>query len=79
MDSNFFFGAPLGVGGIGIAVAANEGLFNGQAGNLSEAEKEKMIMRCKDAKSDHEVEEILERIDYNDIRADSAEIRDQIR
>jgi len=48
-------GLPLG---FGFALAANEQAMQNYAG-MTEAEKEKIIMRCRDAKSKEEMQDIV--------------------
>lgn len=52
--------------GFGMALAMNEPAMTGYAG-LSEAEKEKIIMRCRDAKTKSEMQEIVDSLvpDHN--------------
>ena len=61
MDSSFF--------GFNFAAGGRAALENRRS-HLSESEKEELIMRCKDARSEHEIEEILDNIGIDDIRGD---------
>ena len=45
--------------GFGMALAGNEAAMSGYAG-LTEAEKEKLILRCKDAKTKEQMQEIVD-------------------
>lgn len=45
--------------GFGMALAMNEGAMRGYA-NLSETEREHLIMRCKDARSKEEMQKIVD-------------------
>lgn len=45
--------------GFGMALAMNEAAMSGYAG-LTEAEKEKVILRCKDAKTKEQMQEIVD-------------------
>lgn len=49
-------GLPLG---FGMALAMNEPAMRGYAG-LTEAEKERIILRCKDVKTKREMQKIVE-------------------
>lgn len=60
MDNFNYMGLPVG---FGIALSANEKAMQGYA-KLTEAEKEKIILQCKDAKSDKEVDRIIDSIPY---------------
>ena len=59
MDTNFFGYGAYG-GTIGLAVGGRD------HSRMTEAEKEDLIMRCKDAGSTEEVESILSRIGDDD-------------
>ena len=56
------FGGPM-MGalpvGFGMALAGNEAAMSGYAG-LTEAEKEKVILRCKDARTKEQMQEIVD-------------------
>ena len=45
--------------GFGMALAGNEAAMSGYAG-LTEAEKENLILRCKDAKTKEQMQEIVD-------------------
>ena len=45
--------------GFGMALAMNEAAMSGYAG-LTEAEKEKIILRCKDARTKGQMQEIVD-------------------
>ena len=45
--------------GFGMALAMNEGAMRGYA-NLTETEREHLIMRCKDARSKEEMQKIVD-------------------
>ncbi|MCL2719201.1 MAG: hypothetical protein FWE14_10540 [Lachnospiraceae bacterium] len=64
------------LGGVGLAGLAVNGWDNAK---MSEAEKEEVIMKCKDANSDQEINEILSRVGDDDSWGDIAEIVDRIR
>ncbi len=71
MDINGFggwsgAGAPYGAAtagqlpvGFGMALAMNEAAMSGYAG-LTEAQKEKVILRCKDARTKEQMQEIVD-------------------
>ncbi len=58
MDNFNYYGIPAG---FGIALSLNERALSGYS-QMTEAEKEKIILQCKDAKSDKEVERIINSI-----------------
>lgn len=66
MDNMNYFGIPAG---FGIALSLNERALNGYS-QMTEAEKEKIILQCKDARSDKEVEEIIDSIAGDGIAED---------
>ncbi len=45
--------------GFGMSLAMNEAAMNGYAG-LTEAEKEKIILRCRDARTKKQMQEIVD-------------------
>lgn len=55
-DGTLFSDLPVG---FGMSLAMNEAALNGYAG-LTEAEKEKIILRCKDAKTKSQMQEIVD-------------------
>lgn len=55
-DGPLFSDLPVG---FGMSLAMNEAALNGYAG-LTEAEKEKIILRCKDAKTKSQMQEIVD-------------------
>ena len=55
-DGTMFSGLPVG---FGMALAMNEAAMSGYAG-LTEAEKEKIILRCKDARTKGQMQEIVD-------------------
>lgn len=55
-DGTMFSELPVG---FGMSLAMNEAAMNGYAG-LTEAEKEKVILRCKDARTKRQMQEIVE-------------------
>ena len=67
MDNNAFFG-------LGLTAAAR----NREQTRLSESEKERIMMECRDATSNREIEEIIDRIGGDDSWGDIAEIVDRI-
>ncbi|MCL2050429.1 MAG: hypothetical protein FWG91_01660 [Lachnospiraceae bacterium] len=69
--NNLFTG--LGYGLAGLAVIGKDNA------RMTEADKENIIMQCKDANSDREIEEIMDRIGNDDSWGDIAEIVDRIR
>jgi hypothetical protein len=75
-DGIFMDGSGLPAG-FGFALMANARAFDGYT-RMSEAEKERVIMQCKDARSDREVDDIIDRIGLDDEFGDVAEIRDEI-
>jgi hypothetical protein len=74
MDNSFsYFGVPAG---FGMALAANHRALGGYS-QMSEAEKEEIIMRCKDARSDEEIDEIIDSIGWDEMTG-SGDIMDEI-
>ncbi len=63
MDANGMTmgGSPIGglPAGFGMALAMNESAMRGYAG-LTETEREHIIMRCKDARSKEEMQQIVD-------------------
>lgn len=55
-DGTMFSDLPVG---FGMALAMNEAAMSGYAG-LTEAEKEKIILRCKDARTKGQMQEIVD-------------------
>ena len=55
-DGTMFSDLPVG---FGMSLAMNEAAMNGYAG-LTEAEKEKIILRCKDARTKGQMQEIVD-------------------
>ena len=55
-DGTMFSELPVG---FGMSLAMNEAAMKGYAG-LTEAEKEKVILRCKDARTKRQMQEIVE-------------------
>ena len=55
-DGTTFSDLPVG---FGMALAMNEAAMSGYAG-LTEAEKEKIILRCKDARTKGQMQEIVD-------------------
>lgn len=55
-DGTMFSELPVG---FGMSLAMNEAAMNGYAG-LTEAEKEKIILRCKDARTKKQMQKIVE-------------------
>lgn len=55
-DGTLFSDLPVG---FGMSLAMNEAALDGYAG-LTEAEKEKIILRCKDAKTKSQMQEIVD-------------------
>ena len=59
--SGSYNGTPMGglPVGFGMSLAMNEAAMEGYAG-LTEAEKEKVILRCKDVKTKSQMQEIVD-------------------
>lgn len=55
-DGTSFSELPVG---FGMSLAMNEAAMNGYAG-LTEAEKEKIILRCRDARTKKQMQEIVD-------------------
>lgn len=62
--------------GFGVALMANKRALAGYS-RMTEAEKEKIILQCKDAKSDQEVERIIGSMDMSD--AQGGDLREEIK
>lgn len=73
---NYNYSSGAMPAGFGLALAANQKALDGYT-RMTEAEKEQILMKCKEAKSDFEMERIINSLGLNDNEA--AEVLDDLK